>query len=189
MGSNRISIYNEEDYLDEDDEVLEVEPPADMRAYLKELYPSASEVELDDYLHLIRTFDSQKLPPTDNCKMFIERAETFNKVKAEKDSLRLKVLEEYQKLGHQIDLLSINPSSKRTFNQEGFYEWVSALDCMNPELLEELTIRIINVKKFMELVAKGKLTYDEIPDSIEKRSRPSYTVNVTEFRKGPRKSK
>lgn len=167
----------EEDYLEEEDEVLIVEPPPDMLAYLKELYPSASEAELDLYLDQIRTFDSEKLPPTENVRIFIEKAEAAKIAKAEADSQRLKVLEEYQKLGHQIGLLSITPSKgKRTFHPDNFYKWVASW--LDPELLAQITKPTIDLKEFFKLEAQGKLTYGEFPDNVATRGKPSYTVNI-----------
>lgn len=171
----------EEDYLEEEDEVLIVEPPPDMLAYLKELYPSASEAELDLYLDQIRTFDSEKLPPTDTAKAFIEQNKLVKEQQDRLKELRTELLTEYLKLGHQIGSVSITPSKgKRSFNPDEFYKWVSGLPAVQaePALLEEMTKPTIDLKVFYRLEAQGKLTYDEIPDNVATRGKPSYTVNI-----------
>lgn len=134
----------------------------ELSEYLKELYPAADDSTIDYYISLIENHDQDRLPATKEMKewLYWDRAE--KEAKAKKDELRSSLIMQKDRLNHNFQLVNINKTKTRSFNSNVFYNWVSNI--VSPEILEELTIKTIDEKKFIKLEAAGKIEYDNLPE-------------------------
>ncbi len=152
----------------------------ELREYLKEIYPEASDSMVDDYITIIEADEGDKLPLTKEMKEFREANDLYNEYKKKRDDLRLKVIEQKERLGCEFQLMSIKPVTKRFFDAKEFYDWTATL--VDAETLDKLTVRTIDKTLFTKLEAEGIIEYDEMPKGLFN-PRDEWQIRVTKPKK------
>lgn len=143
---------------------------------LKDFYPEASDEMIEYYIHLIEDGEQEKLPPTKTMIDFAKKKKEYDNLESEIESLKQQIIKEKERIGHNFQLVNVTSSSRRSFKQDKFYDWVSGI--VSPEILEELTIRTIDTTKFVQLEAKKKIVYDAIPAECLEKSPPTWSVSL-----------
>ena len=147
-----------------------------LRQDLANIYPDATSEELDKYEELVKTYDTEKLPPT---KEAIRYKVLYKQIKAledEKDALRLELLKQYKLLNHQLGDVTIIESGGETFDMNRLYDWVSSN--LEGELLDYVTIKSVDDKKFTQLILEKKISYDDLPRDLYIEKKKSYKVEI-----------
>lgn len=136
----------------------------DLEAYLREIYPKASNRSIKKYLTLIENYDIDKLPETQAAKDFKKLKVKKKALEAKEEDLKRQLHEQYRNLGHQFGGINFVNTTSRTYDKIKFFDWVATL--VPAETLEELTIRTIDEEKFNKLEKKGIIQYDELPSEV-----------------------
>lgn len=134
--------------------------------YLKTLYPNATEEQILYYIKLIEDCSSDCLPPTSEMLEYVEVKKKIKHLEEQESSLRAKIIEQKKRLGVNFQLLKVTKTISHYFNDDGFYEFVSGL--VSKRVLNSITIRTIDKKKFQELESQGKIRYDMLPEDLYK---------------------
>lgn len=143
--------------------------------YLKELYPDANDDQINYYIELISERSTEALPPTPQMLRIIEVKRQLKALEKEEEDLKKEIIKQKERLGVDFQLVKVSKVTSHYFNEEGFFEFVSGI--VSRRVLKDLTIKTIDIKKFKELEAQGKISYDVLPDNLY-RSQPSYRINI-----------
>lgn len=132
--------------------------------FLKDAYPDATEKEIAQYIDWIESYEAEKLPLTKEMAEYAEN-DTLIKEKTERNKeLKETIIAQKKRLGKEFRGLSVTEVNQRNFKESAFYEWVRSI--ASPYHLAQMTIKTIDMKKFHELEALGKIGYDEIPEEV-----------------------
>lgn len=156
------------------------QPSVPIDEYLRNMYPSASDEELKQYLTWIEQRRSDRLPPSEEIKEYVKLKAEFDALKDKVDSLKETIVKQKQRVGIDFSLLNVTMSNRRTVDYRRIYRWASFK--FDKELVEYMTIKSIDVTKFKELEAKGLITYDELPISCYSET-PTWTLRTIKEKK------
>ena len=173
---NNIETYL--DHLETEKETIETSQDADLLSFLRQIYRGYSKEEITQFYQWVIEHTQDKLPLTREMKKYIKWDQAEKEAGLKKELLRKQVLEQILKIDHKFDGLNLSKIKSRPVNEENFYSWVRTL--VQPELLEDLTIKSIDMGKFDKLYSQGKITYnlEDIPDDICSR-KESLRLNIS----------
>ena len=167
------------EYLEEDEvsQINEESLCTDLLSCLKEAYPFAGEDEILQFYNIATTHYQDKLPLTAAMQNYIYIDSKIKSLEKDKEGYRKTILEQFKIIDHPFAGIKCSKVKSRPINELKYYEWVKTLT--TPEVLEECTEKVIDYKRFDELCAKGKITYDldMIPDDLSI-TRESIRINV-----------
>lgn len=129
--------------------------------FLKLAYPKAGKRTIKKYLELIENHDIDALPRTPAMVRYDKVDLKLKELEAEKEKLRAEIIQQKERIGHQFKDMSVEEVTRKNFREDNFYKWVSSI--VDPEILEEITVKTINHDLFKKLGAKGKIVYDDFP--------------------------
>lgn len=155
-----------------------------VRDYLAELYPKADDETLDLYEELVRTNDSEKLPPTAEALKYIKITNLIKKLQDRQAKLREDVLYQYKTLNHQISGLSISTPNPRSFDKDSLFSWVTSK--YGQEFLDDCRSTIVDKDKvdakIVNMILKEELSIEELPQEVFKQG-SQYRLEVSGSRK------
>lgn len=158
-----------------------------LKADLERFYPEASPAEIESYIEMVRNYDAESLPPT---KETLEYKDVVRQIKAleeRKEPLRLRVLEQYHCLSHQLGSVKIVSAQGTSYNTSKLYDW--AKENLSPEDLELITIRTVDEKKFSVLILDNKVNSKDLPEDIFVEKNKTWKVELDDARKRKPKTK
>ena len=156
----------------------------DLYDYFESLYPNADPEELSSYVDLVRSHDSEKLPPTQVVLDFIEITKKIKALQETEKELRKEVIKQYSTLNHQFNGLSICRPVTRKYNIDKLYEWAKS-NC-NDVFFNQCESVIIDKKKveakIIDLILRGDIDPTTIPEDLLDES-DSVRIEVSRKRK------
>jgi hypothetical protein len=156
------------------DELTELNLP--LNDYLKHLYPDADDATIQKYVKWIEDSESKKLPPTPEMREYLEMDAQEKKAKERKEELRDTIIKQRQRLGLKFQTLSITSGKRRTYDESKLYEWAAGF--VEPDILEEMTVRTIDSAKFKIFESQGKIQFERFPDGCYTET-PTWTLKRT----------
>jgi hypothetical protein len=148
--------------------------------YLKELYPDKSAAELEQYLVWITEGEDERLPATAAIARYSELHEIYNAAEKEMKELRETIIYQKTRLGLNFNLINIRAGSRRSYDEEALYSWCETQ--FSPEIMEKLTVKILNAAEFKRLESLGQISYDQLPEDLYK-TVPNWTLTTIKRKK------
>lgn len=144
----------------------------DIKQYIEELYPAADEEEVSNYVYLVLTHDTNKLPPTPIVLDYIEVKKQLKELESREAALKAKIIEQYKRLNHQFSGLSISTPTPRRYDPQLLLNW--AMGVYEPSFFDDCKSTIIDKDKvedkIVQLIVEEKIKQEDIPEDLIKQS-------------------